>query len=348
MKIRYILFLVMAAGALLMYAAMAPGVPKPKTATIGFYNVENLFDTHDDPNTNDNQFLPTGDYKWTKEHMDIKMNNLAKVIAEMGDEDGPEVLGLAEVENREVVEKLVKNKLLKKHGYGVIHSDSPDQRGIDCALIYKKKKFVPLYQETYAVSFADSNPDMTTRDILLVKGIFEDDFELTVIVNHWSSRRGGAKKSEWKRERAATQLRSVVDSILRIDPTTNIVIMGDFNDEPSNKSVHKVLRAGMDSQEASYTLLYNCMYKLEKDGMGSLKYKQYWDMFDQIIVTTPMIRANAPLMYVDCSAGIYNPKWMRQQTDNEWNDAPKRSHIRRQFYPDGYSDHFPVYITLQY
>jgi len=347
MKSRSFWLLCLALGTWFLYTAMVPA-PKKRTSTIGFYNVENLFDTWDDPKTNDEQFLPTGDYKWTKENLGIKLDNLAKVISQMGDEDGPEILGLAEVENRDVVEMLVKNKQLKKHGYEVIHSDSPDQRGIDCAMIYKKKKFVPLYQQSYSVSFADTNPDITTRDILLVKGILEKDFELTILVNHWSSRRGGAQKSAWKRARAASRARAIVDSILKVDPLTNIVLMGDFNDEPSSPSLDKILRAGKNTQEASYSKLYNCMAKLEEDGMGSLRYKQYWDMFDQIILTYPMMLADAPLKYVDCSAGIYNPKWMRVEREGDWKDAPKRSHIRRKFYPDGYSDHFPVYVQLEY
>ena len=182
MKIRFLLLGLLGGAAL--WLMTAAGSPKDRMATIGFYNVENLFDTQDDPNTNDNQFLPEGDYGWTKEHLGIKLDNLARVISELGDEDGPEILGLAEVENRAVVEKLVNNKLLKKHGYAVVHAESPDQRGIDCALIYKEKFFVPLYQESYTINLRDSNPDLTTRDILLVKGIFAKDHELTVLVNH--------------------------------------------------------------------------------------------------------------------------------------------------------------------
>lgn len=327
--------------------AAAPGPPKTKTATIGFYNVENLFDTEDDPATNDQEFLPDGSYGWTEDHLKIKLDNLGKVIAEMGDEDGPEILGLAEVENRAVLEMLVKNKVLKKHGYDIVHADSPDQRGIDCALIYKKKSFLPLYQRSFPVDLTDVNEDITTRDILMVKGIFDGKFELSIFVNHWSSRRGGKQKSDWKRARAAQVLRHAVDSIQKHDPLSNIIIMGDFNDEPADSSVHNVLRAGKDTQQATMSRLYNCMYKLQDDGLGSLKYKQYWDMFDQIILSDNLIRTDAAIHYVDCSAGIYNPKWMRVP-DGEYVDAPKRSHIKRQFYEDGYSDHFPVYIHLEY
>ena len=161
------------------------------------------------------------------------------------------------------------------------------------------------------------------------------------------SRRGGKKKSDWKRVKAAQTLRHVVDSILKFDPLSNLVIMGDFNDEPADSSVHNVLRAGKDSQQAAMSKLYNCFYKQQEDGLGSLKYKQYWDMFDQIIVSQNMIREKNMLRYVDCSSSIYNPKWMRVP-EGDWKDAPKRSHIRKQFHEDGYSDHFPVFIHLEY
>lgn len=327
--------------------AATAGPAKKKTVSIGFYNVENLFDTEDDPDKNDQEFLPGGSYGWNKDHLKIKLDNLGKVISELGDDDGPEILGLAEVENKAVVEMLCKNSYLKKKGYEVVHAESPDQRGIDCALIYKKKFFLPLYQKSYSINFSDVNPDITTRDILLVKGILDQKHEVTFLVNHWSSRRGGKKKSDWKRVRAAQKLRHVVDSIMKFDPLSNVVIMGDFNDEPADSSVHNVLRAGKDNQQAALSKLYNCFYKLQDDGMGSLKYKQYWDMFDQVILSHNMVNGKSPLHYIDCSASIYNPKWMRVP-EGDWKDAPKRSHIRRQFHEDGYSDHFPVFIQLEY
>ncbi|MEM0999732.1 MAG: endonuclease/exonuclease/phosphatase family protein [Bacteroidota bacterium] len=319
-----------------------------KQVTVAFYNVENLFDLEDDPNKNDNEFLPDGSYQWTEEHLKIKLANLARVIAALGDEDGPEILGLAEVENRRVIEMLCASKALKKHGYEIVHRESPDQRGIDCALIYKKKKFLPLYARTYTVPFPE-NPDITTRDILLVKGILDKEIEVSFVVNHWSSRRGGAEKSSYKRERAAGILRAVVDSVQVLDPLANIVIMGDMNDEPNNKSVHGILRAGKDSLEARYMGLYNPMYKVMEEGKGTLKYRGEWDLFDQIIVATPMASTGARLHYIDCSAGIYSPSWMAQtDTEGDWHDAPRRSHIRRQFYENGFSDHFPVFIHLEY
>lgn len=318
-----------------------------KTVSIAFYNLENLFDTEDDPKTNDQEFLPEGSYKWTEDDLKVKIQNLGKVINELGDEDGPEILGVCEVENKAVLERLVQTKKLRKKGYEVVHKDSPDQRGIDCALVYKKKKFLPLYTKSYAVQFPE-NPDIKTRDIFLVKGILDKEIEVTFIVNHWSSRRGGSAESSYKRERAATILRSVVDSIQNLDPLANIVIMGDFNDEPGDKSVHDVLRTGKDSLEARYRNLFNCMYKLKEEGQGTLKFRGKFNLFDQMIISTAMTSPKARLRYVSCSAAIYNPKWMRVDKEGDWKDAPKRTHIRREFHADGFSDHFPVYIHLEY
>lgn len=348
MKNRSLVIVLPALFFFLIFTAANPAPGKKTQVTIGFYNVENLFDLEDDPDRNDAEFLPGGAYGWSQEHLDTKLENLATVISELGDDDGPEVLGLAEVENRAVVEMLCKHPLLKKHKYEVVHSESPDPRGIDCALVYKKKDFLPLYHKTYSIDFSDVNPDVKSRDILLVKGLIGKEREVTFVVNHWSSRRGGPEASSWKREKAATVLRHVLDSIQELDPQANVVIMGDFNDEPQDKSIRGILKSGKDAQEATNTGLYNAFAKLKIDGNGTLKYKGRWDLFDQIMVTTPMTRPNALLHYIDCSGSIYNPKWMRVQKEGDWIDAPKRSHIRKKFYPDGYSDHFPVYIHLEY
>lgn len=346
MNYRYTLIVLPALLVFLLTTAAAP--PKKTVVSVGFYNVENLFDLEDDVDRDDTEWLEGGAYGWSEDHLETKLKNLASVIKEMGDDDGPEILGLAEVENRGIVERLCKHPLLKKSAYQVVHVESPDNRGIDCALIYKKKAFLPLYHKTYTVDLKNDDSDQPTRDILLVKGLLGKSMEVTFIVNHWSSRRGGPEKSSWKRERAATILRGVLDSIHDLDPWANIVLMGDFNDEPQDKSVREILKAGKDTTEAKQSGLFNTFAKLKMDGRGSLKYKTRWDLFDQIMVTTPLLRPDAPLHYVDCSAQIYNPKWMRVEKEGDWVDAPKRSHIRKKFYEDGYSDHFPVYIQLTY
>jgi predicted extracellular nuclease len=341
-------------GAFSVHAGNPKGQPKPvdapdkaKTLTVAFYNMENLFDTEDDPAINDEEFLPAGPYAWTPERYKRKLGNMAKVIAELGNEEGPDVLGMCEVENRKVLEDLVVTSALKKKGYGIVHTNSPDQRGIDCALIYKTKRFVPLYSKAYPVLFPE-NKDLATRDILLVKGILDKKHDITFVVNHWPSRREGAEASAWKRERAAQTLRTVVDSIMTLDPYTNLVMMGDFNDEPADASMNKTLKAGRDSVEACATYLYNCMAPVKAEGRGTLKFKGGWNLFDQMIVSTAMITKKSLVHYTKGSANIYNPEWMRQTEPGDWKDAPKRTFIGKKYVEDGFSDHFPVYITLEY
>jgi predicted extracellular nuclease len=325
-----------------------PAAPdKAKSITIAFYNLENLFDTEDDPKIDDAEFLPTGANQWSPERYKRKLANMSKVIDQLGDEDGPEVLGVCEVENRKVLEDLVLTGNLKKKGYGIVHADSPDQRGIDCALIYKTKRFTPLYQHAYPVSFPE-NKDLATRDILLVKGILDKKMDVTFIVNHWPSRRDGQAESSWKRERAAATLRHVVDSILTLDPQANIIMMGDLNDDPADVSVSKTLRAGRDSVEAMATKLYNCMAPIKAEGRGTLKYKGGWNLFDQMIVSSALLHPKSLMRYVRGSANIYNPDWMRQTDEGDWKDAPKRTFIGKRYVEDGYSDHFPVYISVEY
>ncbi len=324
------------------------GPGKLKAVTIAFYNMENLFDTEDDPTINDEEFLPKGTYEWTPERYKRKIANMSKVIDQLGDEDGPEVLGMCEVENLKVVQDLVGSELLKKKGYGIVHANSPDQRGIDCALIYKSKRFTPLYQSVYHVTLPD-NKDFATRDILLVKGIMDKSVDVTFIVNHWPSRRDGAEESAIKRQAAAATLRFVIDSIQDLDPQANIVMMGDFNDEPGDVSIHDMLHAGRDSVEAVSTMLYNCMAPIKAEGRGSLKFKGGWNLFDQMMVSSAMINNKSLVHYVKGSANIYNPQWMRQTDAGDWMDAPKRTFIGKKYVgEDGYSDHFPVYISLEF
>lgn len=324
-----------------------PTLDKVKTLTVAFYNMENLFDTEDDPAINDEEFLPTGTNQWSPDRYKRKLANLAKVIEHLGTEDGPDILGVCEVENRKVLQDLIATDILRKKGYAIVHTDSPDQRGIDCALIYKAKRFQPLYEHAYTVPFPE-NKDLATRDILLVKGIVDKKHDVTFVVNHWPSRREGQAESSWKRERAAQTLRTAIDSILNMDPYSNIVMMGDFNDEPGDISLNKTLKAGQDSVEACATLLFNCMATIKAEGRGTLKFRGGWNLFDQMIVSAAMITHKSLVHYQKGSANVYNPQWMRQTDPGDWMDAPKRTFIGKRYIEDGYSDHFPVYITLEY
>jgi len=216
-----------------------------KNYRLAFYNVENLFDLVDDPKTKDEEFTPTGEKKWTSERYQTKLDHLTKVVAGM---EYPAILGISEVENEQVLKDWCEKTSMSQHDYGIVHYDSPDFRGIDVGLLYQKKAFKVEKSETIQINFPkEIVEDYTTRDVLVVKGILQN-LPVTIFVNHWPSRRGGLEKSEPKRMYVAQQVRKKVDEILKNDANANIILMGDFNDEPENNSLRKGLNASYQVQ----------------------------------------------------------------------------------------------------
>lgn len=339
--------------------------------TIAFYNLENLFDTIKGPNY-DEEWLPNGAQGWNTEKYKKKLENLSTVIPQIGvnktqQPNSPVVVGVCEVENRGVLEDLVKTPLMLPHDYGVIHFDSPDKRGIDVGLLYKKKNFTPtsfskhtLYiyngKETKDVKIkvgdeaegAENNVNIDvktkriyTRDQLLVSGLLDGE-EVHFIVNHWPSRSGGEKKSSPNREKAADLNKKIIDSLYAINPEAKIITMGDLNDGPYNKSVTRNLGAVGKRDNVSAKGLFNPMYQMHREGMGTIAYRDAWDIFDQIIVSEPLARKTndySSLRY--WKAGIYNPTFL-QQNAGQWKGYP----LRNSNGVPGYSDHFPVYVYL--
>lgn len=317
----------------------------PRPYTVAFYNVENLFDTIDDPAINDADFLPNGKYKWNSERLTIKLQNMAKVISRLGDADGPEILGLSEVENRSVLEMLAANPLIRSGKYAMAHIDSPDERGIDVALFFKKKAFTLTTMKAYPVKLEGQDH---TRDILLVKGNVMGKYPLHLMVNHWPSRRGGAAKSEPARFAAARVVRAVTDSIRKADPTAAIVIMGDLNDDPDSPSLLKELRAATDLKGSAESFLWNATAALHhRDSYGSLMYDGKWNLFDQIILSHPLAAGQNKLRYVQGSAMVYKPEFLTQK-EGEDKGSPLRTFEGNRFQNPGYSDHFPTCIQLSF
>ncbi|MGB0522066.1 MAG: endonuclease/exonuclease/phosphatase family protein [Flammeovirgaceae bacterium] len=306
---------------------------------VGFYNVENLFDTEDDPEKRDEDFLPDGRNKWTAERYEKKLHNLAKVISSIG--GGPDILGLCEVENRKVVQDLAMRPELKNKAYQVVHFDAPDRRGIDCALLYNPRVFVPFATQT--VKFEDpEDEDFLTRDILYVKGLFQKRDTLHILVNHWPSRRGG---KEDKRIMAGQLARSVVDSIQGVNADAKIILMGDFNDDPTNKSIKNELRASNKLKKMEKGDLYNTGMKFFKQGYGSLKYRGVFNLFDQLIISQSLLKQNTKdVFYVTGSFKVFSPEWMHVK-DGQWAGYPFRTYAGGA-YKGGYSDHFPVYLFI--
>lgn len=316
--------------------------------TIAFYNTENLYDTINDPGVNDEEFLPEGEKFWDAAKYRKKLNNIATVIADIGTDTNPEsptIVGLAEVENREVLEDLVQTDLLIEKGYGIVHFDSPDRRGIDVALLYRKSKFKPeSYRSIPLIIKNEETEDEKgvpyfTRSQLLVTGLLEGE-EVSFIVNHWPSRLGGERKSKPYRDAAGMLNRKIVDSLYTINPEAKIITMGDFNDGPYNNSVRKELGAKDRRPQVQPLELYNPMGKMARDGIGSAAYRDNWSLFDQIILSEPLLRNDFSTLQF-WKAGVYNKTYLTQ-ISGQYKGYPLRSHNGEV----GYSDHFPVYAYL--
>jgi endonuclease/exonuclease/phosphatase family metal-dependent hydrolase len=341
MKIRSLLFLVALLPWLAAFAQPAKNNTKPvkQPFTAVFYNVENLYDTQDDPKTNDDEFTPTGKVPWTAERLEIKINHLAQVLADIVNPAMPDIVGFAEIENKQVLEMLTGSSKLKKTRYGIVHYDSPDERGIDVAMIYNQATFIVITSEPLHVTLPDND---LTRDILYVKGKLNTGEILYVFVNHWPSRREGSELSEPKRMAAANVLRAKIDAIQKLEKSPNILILGDFNDEPSDNSITKGLKAQSMDKAINSTNLYNLLYPEFKKGEGSLYYKD-WDLFDQVIVSGNMLSRKKGLRTSVNDAGIFKAEYLLY-TNKAGEARPNRTMGEKYF--GGYSDHLPVYVKF--
>ncbi|MDQ3111170.1 MAG: hypothetical protein M3R17_14860 [Bacteroidota bacterium] len=330
MKIRIcILFTLLSANFL-----FAQKLPKP-AARIAFWNVENLYDTINDPAIDDEEFLPGAKKNWNTERYFAKLNSLSKVILAMGNGVGPDILGMAEIENKTVLVDLTKKTPLSKQNYGIVHYDSPDKRGIDVALIYKKDKFKVLESKKIFVPMPSDSS--FTRDILLVKGILGKKDTVYIFVNHWPSRRGGEEESVPRRMSAASKLRNAQDSILKLFPNAKILAMGDFNDEPDDKSI-----LSLKSSAGSKSGFIDLMDTLKAKGEGTFHYKKEKNMLDQILVTKSL-QPSKGLRIME--AYIFHEAWMTGE--NYKGDAPGPLHTYAgSRYIGGYSDHYPVYADI--
>lgn len=316
-----------------------------KVACIAFYNIENLYDTIDDPNKDDKEFLPDATNNWNTMKYRAKLDNLSGVIAQLGDEltkDGPVIVGLSEIENRKVVEDLINTDALKKFNYGVVHYDSPDKRGVDVGLIYQKNNFTVINSKSHRLNIPGRN-DFFTRDILEVCGLLDGD-KIFILVNHWPSRSSGEVKTMPLRAAAADLCRTVVDSILKSDPHAKIVIMGDLNDDPTDASIVKHLKAKGNAAKLKPGELYNPMMKLFDNGIGSLAYRDSWNLFDQFIISHGLFAPEGEKGFKFLKTRVFNKKFLTQ-SEGQYAGYPFRT-FAGGVYAGGYSDHFPVYLFL--
>ncbi len=321
-------------------------VEKPRYARIMFYNCENLFDIYNDTLKKDEEFLPEGDRHWNKYKYFKKLNNTSKVITAVGGWKPPELVGLCEIENAKTLYDLTKNTPLYLSEYKVIHKESPDRRGIDVALLYQPKSYTPINNTFITISFPD-NPQKLTRDILYSKGVFSQGSDtIHLFINHWPSRWGGQLESEGYRLYVASVLKTYTDSILSVQKNENIIIIGDFNDEPTNKSIAQVLKAQTSIDKPEQNKLYNLTYasNYETD-LGTHKYKGQWAILDQIIVSGNLLNKQSGMYATSEGTVIFNAAFLLERDDSYLGNKPYRTFIGYK-YNDGYSDHLPVFIDL--
>lgn len=317
-----------------------------RVSLIGFYNLENLFDTVNHPFVDDEEFLPASERHYnTRIYLD-KLDRLSTVIAQIGTDvnpDGLALLGVAEIENDTVLTDLVKHANLKSRGLKIVHYNSPDARGIDVGLLYNPKYFTPIYSVPLFVKLPGGSKDSYfTRDILYVKGMMDGD-TIHVMVGHWPSRSGGEERSIPARAAAAGVCKRVVDSLMAINLQTKVVIMGDLNDDPISPSLTKVLEAKGSVKGLKNGGLYNPWFDYYKKGIGTIAYQDSWGLFDQVVLSKAWVNKEQE-GYHFYRANIFNKEFLVQQT-GKYKGYPKRTWDGTT-YNYGYSDHFPVFITL--
>ena len=319
-----------------------------KIHTIAFYNVENLFDTINDVNKND-EASPIMEIKFNRSEIyNKKVNNMASVIADIGTDlvkKSPSIVGLCEVENRSVIEDLLKDKNLKDKNYEIIHYDSPDERGIDVAMIYNEDVFKITSTKSHELIIYDNKSSKRnyTRDQLVVSGLLEGEL-IHLIVNHWPSRSGGEERSRAGRMAAAELNKKIIDSLQGKYKDAKIITMGDFNDDPHDDSMKKILNAKKHIKDVEENGIYNPMETILSDqGIGTNAYRDVWQLFDQILVSKPFLNKNYN-SYQFYKAGVFNKSYLINKS-GRYKGYPFRSFSWGSF-TGGYSDHLPPYIYL--
>lgn len=311
--------------------------------SVGFYNLENLFDTIHDAGKNDYEFMPDGTNKWGTMKYTNKLKNMATVLNEMSTDllpMGLAAVGVSEIENFRVLDDLVKHPLLAHRGWKIVHIEGPDRRGVDCALLYNPKLFTPVTSKLVPYTTEDNDTTYKTRGFLTVSGNMAGE-RLHIIVNHWPSRYAASPS----RERAGVLVKAVKDSLMAAEPDSKVVIMGDMNDDPDDKSMKVCLGAKREqNQLKSASDLYNPWWNvLRKNGLGTLKYKGKWNLFDQIVFSGNLVgKDRSTLKFY--KPEIFSRSYMLQ-TEGKYKGSPKRTHAGG-VWLNGYSDHLPVIIYL--
>lgn len=316
----------------------------PQTYGVAFYNLENLFDTINNNGKYDREFSPEGDRKWDSRKYWSKINRLSYAISQLTTKttpEGPAIIGVSEVENKSVLEDLVKGKDIRDWNLQIVHHDSPDRRGVDVSLLYNPKFFRVLEVTNHKLEIG-----FPTRDQMCVVGLLgtrESGYSrIAVIVNHWPSRRGGSKESSPNREAAAALTRKISEDLMKRFPDIGIVVMGDLNDDPDNKSVAEVLGAVKKKEKTAQGGFFNPFWEKLDQGYGSYIYGGGWDLFDQIIINSNLVDGRCGLEFK--AAVVHNKQFLLQQ-EGQYKGYPLRT-FGSGAWTDGYSDHLPTEIFL--
>jgi predicted extracellular nuclease len=304
-----------------------------------FYNAENFFDTSNDPVTEDDEFLPGGLRRWNSLRYSKKISSLYKTITAAGEWDPPAIVGLYEIENRNVLEDLIYGTNLAKYEYGILHEDSPDPRGIDVCLVYRKD-MVAISDSRYFIPRDSGNITFRTRSILYAKCIILND-TLHLFVNHWPSRRGGVLAGEKQRQKIAEMLREKADSIFFTEGTdAEIIFAGDFNAVPEDEvisSLTKKYKSGLTMVNLSDAL---------KNGSGTYRYQGTWEMIDQVLVSKGLLTGNRGFVTDSSSLRILMAGFLLREDPIYPGQSPFSTYHGYR-YQGGYSDHLPVLLDLR-
>ncbi len=330
---------------LLLFLAIASVSFSQNQIRVVFYNVENLFDTKNDSLKNDEEFLPDGSRWWTPRRYWDKQKNITRVITALGGMRSPAIVGMCEVENDSVIFDLTRRSPLRAQGYKYVMTDSPDHRGIDLALLYQPDQFKLLYYNEYEIQFKDKNA-RPTRNLLHATGRVINGDSLDVFLCHWPSRSGGQRETEHARVDAANLLRTKVDSLFAVRQKANIIIMGDFNDHPDNKSIFKTLKARSINYFRSDFELYNLFFhKMKKRDFGTYFFQGKWEVLDQIIVSGNMLTDSSSVYVKDGEAHVFKPDFLLETDKATGKKKPYRTYLGLR-YVGGFSDHLPVFVDL--
>ena len=328
--------------------AVATLSAQDKPYSVVFYNLENLFDIYDDPETHDDEFTPQGVKQWNETRYQKKLTNMERVLFDIAaqQKEYPIVIGVSEIENRSVLEDLISQPKLKGANYRICHYDSPDARGVDVAFLYRPDVFKIQGSDNIKLH-VEGLPNFRTRDLVVMWGTIEGE-PFYFLVSHWPSRLGGKEASQFKRDACAKQIREIKDSLLRENPATKVIVMGDFNDDATDASIVEVMGAKRNVKELEKGDFFNPYNEMLRAGLGTLAYQDEWNLFDNICVTENLVNAQKGTLKILKGKKFYGNIFTRPymlQLEGQYKNYPLRTFVSNNF-QDGYSDHFPVYIYI--